>query len=345
MARRGFGRAFAALAAILSVSLTAFPSCADTDLTFYRGRTITYLVATPLGSGHDVVSRLVAAKMERFLPGAAVIIKNVPGDHQLVGANAIFAAKADGLTIGTFSSALIYSQLMGTPGAHFDLRRMSWIGKVGANPRVMVVPSSSPITAFRDLRQPGDPFVLAVPPVGSTSYYEAKLLQAVLKLNMTVVSGYMGDEEEHELRARSVDAAYGPLSSYGALLAQHNGRILFYVGGDRRLALPLTYLTRKDGPVAEAIVDLIETESDLGRVTVGPPGIPDGRLEALRTAYRSSIEDTTLQAESIAHGYSLTPFAISADVARRIDSSLDQSPQTIALIDRIFGIGKSASNY
>ncbi|HET9149867.1 MAG TPA: hypothetical protein VFO61_05230, partial [Alphaproteobacteria bacterium] len=85
-------------------------------------------------------------------------------------------------------------------------------------------------------------------------------------------------------------------------------------------------------------------ESDLGQLTVGPPGIPAARLEALRNAYRDAVETPALQAEGLAHGTSLVPYAVGDDVAQRIVSALDQSPQTIEAIDRIFGVGKSASN-
>jgi hypothetical protein len=165
-----------------------------------------------------------------------------------------------------------------------------------------------------------------------------------MNLNMTVICGYVGDEEERSMRTGDLDAAYGPLSSYAAFLAHGDGRILFYVGGDRRLAPPLPYLARKESPIAQAIVGLIETESDLGQLTVGPPDIPAARLEALRNAYRDAVESPTLQAEALARGTSLAPYSIGEDVARRIDSALDQSPQTIEAIDRIFGVGKSASN-
>lgn len=346
MIDRPIARAFAVLAAAFFISTTAAPSQAKSDDTgFYRGKTITYIVATPAGSTHDTVGRLIAAEMAHHLPGATIVVKNLPGDRQLLGANAIAAAKPDGLTIGTFSTALIYSQLMNVPNAHFDLRRVSWIGNAGESPRVLVVPSASPIARFHDLSQDGDPFIIAVPPVGSTSYYEARLLTTVMNLNVTVICGYVGGEEEQNMRTGDlVDAAYGRLSSYAAFLAHGDGRILFYVGGDRRLAPPLPYLTRKESPLAQAIVGLIETESDLGQLTVGPPGIPAARLEALRNAYRDAVETPALQAEGLAHGTSLAPYSVGDDVARRIDSALDQSPQTIEAIDRIFGVGKSASN-
>ena len=74
--------------------------------------------------------------MQKYLPGSTFMVKNMPGAGHLVGANATYAAKADGLTIGTFNTGLIYAQVIKHDGAKFDLSKMSWIGKATTDPRV-----------------------------------------------------------------------------------------------------------------------------------------------------------------------------------------------------------------
>ena len=74
--------------------------------------------------------------MQRYLPGSTFVVRNMPGAGHMIGANAIYAAEPDGLTIGTFNTGLIYNQLIGHSGARFDLNRMSWIGKGVYDPRV-----------------------------------------------------------------------------------------------------------------------------------------------------------------------------------------------------------------
>ena len=61
--------------------------------------------------------------MQKYLPGSTFVVKNMPGAGHLVGANAIYASKADGLTIGTFNTGLIYTQLIKLDGAKFDLEQ------------------------------------------------------------------------------------------------------------------------------------------------------------------------------------------------------------------------------
>src|ERR1700742_783995 len=113
-----------ALAAGLGVS----PVLAQTGADFYKGKTVTYIVATAPGGGYDLYGRLVAEYMQRYLPGSTFVVRNLPGAGHLVGTNTIFASRADGLTIGTFNTGLIYNQLVGLPGIKFDLTKMSWIG-------------------------------------------------------------------------------------------------------------------------------------------------------------------------------------------------------------------------
>ncbi len=78
----------------------------------FRGKTITYIVATGPGGGYDTYGRLISRYMQKYLPGSRVVVRNVPGAGHIVGANTIYAAKPDGLTIGMFNTGLIYNQLL-----------------------------------------------------------------------------------------------------------------------------------------------------------------------------------------------------------------------------------------
>src|SRR4051812_22429706 len=127
------------------------PAQAQQGADFYKGKTVTYIVATAPGGGYDTYGRLVAEYMQRYLPGSTFIVKNMPGAGHVIGANAIYASRADGLTIGTFNTGLIYNQLIGLEGVRFDLNKMSWIGKASADPRVVVIAQQSPIKSFEEL--------------------------------------------------------------------------------------------------------------------------------------------------------------------------------------------------
>src|SRR4029079_16888241 len=97
------------LAAGLLMAAGAKPAAAQSGADFFKGKTVTYIVSTAPGGGYDLYGRLVSEYMQRYLPGSTFVVKNIPGAGHMIGANTIYASKADGLTIGTFNTGLIYN--------------------------------------------------------------------------------------------------------------------------------------------------------------------------------------------------------------------------------------------
>jgi tripartite-type tricarboxylate transporter receptor subunit TctC len=86
------GKPTITISAVCAIALSfamLTPSLAQTGADFYKGKTITYIVATPPGGGYDFWGRLVAEYMQKYLPGSTVVVKNMPGAGHLVGANAV----------------------------------------------------------------------------------------------------------------------------------------------------------------------------------------------------------------------------------------------------------------
>ncbi|MFT5539689.1 MAG: tripartite-type tricarboxylate transporter receptor subunit TctC, partial [Alphaproteobacteria bacterium] len=83
---------------------------------FFKGKTVEWIVASAPGGGHDYWGRLVSATMQEYLPGSQFVVKNRPGAGHMIGANLIYNAKANGRTLGNFTTGLIYSSLQNTKG-------------------------------------------------------------------------------------------------------------------------------------------------------------------------------------------------------------------------------------
>ena len=138
------------LAAALGALMFAAPAWAA-DADFFKGKTVTYIVATGPGGGYDTYSRLIARYLQKYLPGSRVLVRNVPGAGHIVGANTIYAAKPDGLTIGMFNTGLIYDQMIKRPGVMFDLGKFSWIGKAADDTRALMVSKTSGFKNIDDI--------------------------------------------------------------------------------------------------------------------------------------------------------------------------------------------------
>lgn len=337
MTVRTIGQAIAAFVVAVCLNTPVLARAAADGTAFYSGKALTYLVSSAPGGSYDFYGRLVARHMIEHLPGAALVVRNLPGQAHIRGANTLYESRPDGLTIGTFSTGLIYDQLTGRPDVRFDLAKMSWIGKAASDPRILIVGTNSPIHRIKDLHQPGDPFLFAVSRIGSLNYNETHILQSALGFNARIISGYRSDDDELAIENRSIDAVFGPKSLYGSFVASGKGRAIFQIGGSTPDVPQLSDLIRRKGSAdAKAIVALIRSQAELARLTAGPPGIPDERLYALRTAYRAALESPALQAEAAAANRRVVPFAVGDDVAREVNSALDQTPETIDAIAQTF---------
>ena len=319
--------------ALAGVALATFalagPASAQEGAAFYKGKTVTYIVATAPGGGYDTYGRLVADFMQKHLPGSTFVVRNMPGAGHLVGTNAINASKPDGLTIGTFNTGLIYNQLINADGVRFDLSKMSWIGKAASESRVVVVAAQSPVKTWQDFVALKEPVNFAVAGLGSASYVETIMLTNVMKLPICLQTGYNGTEDQLAMRRGEIVGSIASRSSYDQFVKNGYGRLIAQIGGNDK-NLPQLSAVATD-PKAKELLALIESTGEIARLTAGPPGIPAPQLEALRSAYKQAMEDKELIARADKIGLPVEPL-YGDDIVKMINAALKQSPETIELL-------------
>ena len=315
-----------AFATAIAISSSAF---AQTGADFYRGQTVTYIVATAPGGGYDLYGRMVAEYMQRYLPGSTFVVKNMPGAGHLVGTNSLYASKPDGLTIGTFNTGLIYNQLIGLDGVKFDLTKMSWVGKASSEPRVIMIAAQSPIKTFQQLREQKQPVNFATAGIGSAAYVETTMLTNLLKLPIKIQTGYSGNDDQLAMRRGEIVGTVSSRSTVEQFVQNGYARYIAQIGGKEKDYPQLHDLvTDKE---ALALIKLIHTQGDIQRWTAGPPGIPKDRLEALRTAFRKAMEDPELREKALKAGRPLDP-AYGDDVLAMIKDALNQPSSTVSML-------------
>ena len=325
-------------AAILANGLTA-PAAAQTGADFYKDKTVTYIVATAPGGGYDLYGRLVSEYMQKYLPGSTFVVKNVPGAGHLIGANTLYASRPDGLTIGTFNTGLLYSQLIGRDGVRFDLTKMSWIGKAAADPRVITIGTHSPIKTFQELMEQKQPVNFSTAGVGGAGYVETTLLAKILKMPVKIQSGYNGSDDAIAIRRGEITGLVASRSSWELFVQQGHGRFIAQIGGTQTDVPQLK--TMISDPKMHAMIALVQTQGDIQRFTAGPPGIPQDRLGALRGAYRQAMEDPELQAKATKLERPIEP-AYGDEVLEMIKTALTQTPETVALLKEALEAGDKA---
>ncbi len=329
-----FKRFLAAAVGVLLVAGCQQQTSTAVDANYFDGKTITYIVATDPGGGYDTYGRLIARYMQKHLPGSRVVVRNVPGAGHIVGANTINAARPDGLTIGMFNTGLIYNQLLKLDGVQFDLAKMSWIGKASNELRVMLVATNSPYKSFEEMLHAGVPIKFAASGVGSAAYLDARILDSIFpELEVQVIAGFDGSEGELSMLRGEVVAQVGIASSYENFVHAGNGYYalaMSQLAADDLPGVPLAqdYVTTEDG---HRLLSLLEALSDLGRLTVGPPGIPPDILAILREAHNAAVADPDLLAEAKTMLIPITG-GTGEYVQGRIAEALNQPPETIAAL-------------
>lgn len=296
---------------------------------FYKGKTLTYIVATSPGGGYDTYARLIAKYMKKYLGVDRIVVRNIPGAGHIVGTNTLYKSAPDGLTIGTFNTGLIVAQILGQDGIQFDLNKMSWIGKAASDPRAMVVSGKSGINSVADIRARKQ-VLFAGAGVGSSSYIDTKMISVALDLPIKIVTGFNGDEGEMAMMRGEVAGQVGSLSSLEPYVKNNGGKIIMAVGAKPGAPYP-TGKSLADTKNGKALMALIAANSTLGRLTAAPPNTDPARLKDLRDAYAKALADPDLLAEAKKMGRPIDP-AGGEEVASLVKEALDQSPETVAVI-------------
>ncbi len=320
----------AIIGAATVAAIAASPAMAEDGAEFFNGKTINYIVATAPGGGYDTNARLVAEFMQKYLPGSTIVVQNMPGAGHLIGANYVYASEPDGLTFGTFTTGRIYGQLGGDPGIKFDLGKMSWIGKVSSDPRVMVVTKDSGIESYEQLASSKEPVKFASAGVGSASTIETTMLVKALGLPVEIISGYNGGDDQLAMRRGEVQGIVASRSSFQDFVNEGNARIIAQIGGSETDVPQLSALVG-DKPDAQKVIALVASQSNISRLTAGPAGIPEDRLKALRDAYAKATSDPEFLKKAEGLGLPVDP-KVGDDVAAVVKAALDQSPEIIGVL-------------
>ncbi len=302
-------------------------TAADADKSF-KGQTVTYIVATSAGGGYDFYGRLVSEFMERNLPGSTFVVKNAPGAGHVIGANQIYAAKPDGLTIGSFNTGVLYGQIVGLKGIQFDLKKMSWIGKAASEQRVILISATSPIKSFGDLKRASN-VIFSTSGVGSAAYVEMRVLVELFNLPVKLVTGYTGTDDKMAMRRGEVTGTMASRSSNQDFVDNGYGRFIAQVGGTQKDVPQLA--TYADTPEAKALIALFQSQAEISRLTAGPPDIPADRLRALRTAYTKAVNDKEFRAKAAKGGREVDP-ASGEQVEELVKAALDLPPRIVAML-------------
>ena len=308
----------------------------DPAVDFYKGKSLQMIVATGPGGGYDTIARLISKHLETHLPGVTVVVRNVPGAGHIIGANLIYGSKADGLTIGTFSTGLMYAQIVEQKSLRFDLAKMSWIGKALTDSRVLVTGTNSEYKTFQDIKNSKREVKLAASGVGGNNYNESLMVGRTFKLPFKVIAGYTGSDSNLAImRGGEIDGFFSGVSSIEPMVKAGRAQYIMQFGND--LPGVPNALDLADSEDSRAIARLLNSQSELGRLTAGPPDIPADRLRALRAAYRGVLESEVFLVDARRLDLPIVPL-YGDEIRDKVIGALDQPPAVKELLVEITSV-------
>jgi tripartite-type tricarboxylate transporter receptor subunit TctC len=316
-------------AGLIFSAFSGSPARASEASDFYKGKTLTWIVSTGPGGGHDFYARLIVKHMAKFMPDTTIFVKNVPGAGHIVGANTLYASKPDGLTVGSFSTGLVYAQIVQMNGIQFDLAKMSWIGKAASDSRVLLVTNRSGINSLADMRDPKRQILFATSGVGGGSNIESHMITRAFGLNSKILTGYVGNEGTMSMLRGETQATMDGAETSLQLVHQGQGKLLLQFGKELPDVPDGADLAETED--AKKITSLLVAQSVLARIAAGPPGVPADRLAYLREIYLKTLASPELLEDAKKAKRTIKPMS-GEEVTVAIQKAMNQPADVVNLL-------------
>jgi len=306
---------------------------------FYNRKTIEIIVCTKVGGGYDADARLIAPFLQEQLPGSTVIVRNVPGGGHIVGANRVWNAPPNGLTLGVANvPGLIASQIRGDKGIQFDLRKFTWVGRLYSRHRFLVARAKAGFDTADALLKSDKEFKIGAAGVGDGPYNTGLLMAEALGLKrVRMIPNYGGSDEIYGIMRKEIEGVIGGLESWSELISQGEAVPLITFDAKRYSGLPnvpsLSELVKTPG--GKAVAAYIAGESELSRAIFAPPNLPKDVAQTLSQALLKAVQTPKFK-EMIAK-LKREPFdpLPGDEVTSRVTAAMDLPPNIVELIKKV----------
>lgn len=327
----------AASIALLTCAGTFPAAAAATDATadFYRGKQISFIIATGSGGGYDTYGRLMARHYGRFIPGQpTMVVQNMPGAGGIRATNFIYnTAPKDGTAVALVHSGMTTLSLLEPETTKFDATKLTWLGNMEEETSLCVSWHDSPIKTTADMLT--KEFIVGGTGSGANLEVYPRVMNKILGTRFRVISGYKsGNEvslaiERGELQGR----CSWPLSSIRSTrpewLPEKKLNFLVQTGMEKDAELPnvplVMELVKNDDD--RAVMELIFAPRSLLRPVVAPPDLPSDRTAALRQAFMDTLADRGFLEDADKQRLTVTPK--SGEAMQRLILKMHQAPKAV----------------
>ena len=304
-----FRRCALALGAALVALSSGMVQAQDSVAQFYKGKTVTLVIASAAGGGFDTYGRLVARHIGAHIPGNPTVIpQNMPG---AAGATSAFyvsnVAPKDGTVLGAIHPGNIIEPVLGDKRkVRYDPSTFQYIGNANDDTYICVIRTDAAVKTFADaLKQ--EVVIGSGGEAASTRDFPL-MLNSVLGAKFKIVLGYSGNREvQLAIEKGEIQGQCG--AGWGSVFATHPDwfekntvKVLVQeasVGHPDldKLGVPKAVDFAKTEEQRQ-ILDLIYSQERFGRPYIMAPEVPADRVAAMRKAFMETFKDPAFLAEA-----------------------------------------------
>lgn len=243
------------------------------------------------GGGFDRAVRAFAPYFGEHLDNNVTVLpSNVPGAGGRRGTTSVYRAKPDGYTLGIINlPGFALPRILGEP-AEYDLREMSWIGRLESQDYVLLTSLSSGIESLEELKEAKE-ITFTSTGYGSTVLAAIQIVASSLGLQEKApvyLTGYSGTSDALVALIRGDgNVTLAPISSAAKYVESGDVKPLA-VSGERHVFEGIPTFSEAGYPELAAL--------NLQRSIAGPPGMDPELLNFLREVFTEAINDPDFKA-------------------------------------------------
>jgi tripartite-type tricarboxylate transporter receptor subunit TctC len=326
------------MAVLAMLACGASRSTADPVEDFYKGKVITYDLATTAGGSWDVYLRVLINHLSDHIPGhPKIVIQYMPGAGGVRMLDYMYnVAPKDGSVIATPLPTSLLSAKLDPELSRFSPQRFQWIGSMARIQDVISVWHTVPVKTIDDARK--TQVTVGVTGAGSNTYFDIAMANNLLGTKFKPVQGYQGSADiDLAIENREVDGRANTWDGWAAAkpdwLAQKQIINLVQIGlsklpeiGDVPLFSDLV-----QNADDKQVLTFLSAGIAVGRPIFLPPETPADRVAALRRAFAETMADPAYVTEAKARNISAGDWTPGDQIQSIVASAFDTPP---ALIDR-----------
>ncbi len=263
----------------------------------YPNRPIRWINPGPAGGAGDVLSRLVADRMQARLR-QPMVVDNRPGAGTNIGMTAVARAAPDGYTVGLASIAANAANKWLYRNMPFDPEKdFAAVGMIALVPNIVVIPPGVPAQNLTQFiawaRAQNRPINFGSVGAGSSQHLAGSQFQIITGLPMQHLPYTNSGQMNTDLIEGRIDMLFQSISAVTQMAQTGRMRPIAVSGAERVSAFPDLPTMREQG------VDIVST-GWFGLCT--PAGVPEPILARLETELLAVIEEPELSARIVAGG-------------------------------------------